>query len=120
MNFFFDSYAIIEIIKNNDNYNNFKNLIMFTTSINIAEVYYSLLNNAKEELATELVNSLNVQLLNINKEQGIKAAKLKFKYKKEKLSYTDCIGYIIAKELNMKFLTGDEKFRNKENVEFVK
>ena len=44
----------------------------------------------------------------------------KFKFKKEKLSYIDCLGYEVAKKLKIKFLTGDEGFRDKENVEFVK
>ena len=33
---------------------------------------------------------------------------------------TDCIGYIMAKKLNIKFLTGDKEFENFLNVEFVK
>ena len=120
MNFFFDSYAIIEILKNNPNYEQFRNLIIFTSTINLSEVHYHLINNAKEKIARELVNQLNIQLLNIGKESAIKAAEFKFQYKKEKLSYIDCIGYVLAKEMNMKFLTGDEKFKNKGNVEFVK
>ena len=48
------------------------------------------------------------------------AAKLRLKYKKNDLSMTDCIGYILAKEWNIKFLTGDKEFENMENVEFVK
>ncbi|MBI2143262.1 type II toxin-antitoxin system VapC family toxin, partial [Candidatus Woesearchaeota archaeon] len=44
----------------------------------------------------------------------------RLKYKKENLSYADCIGYALAEMMRIKFLTGDEKFRNKENVEFVK
>jgi predicted nucleic acid-binding protein len=46
--------------------------------------------------------------------------KFKLKYKKEHLSYVDCIGWAKAKELGIKFLTGDEKFEDKDNVEFVK
>ena len=38
----------------------------------------------------------------------------------EKLSFIDCIGYYLAKKNKAKFLTGDEKFKNMENVEFVK
>ena len=40
--------------------------------------------------------------------------------KKEKLSYVDCIGHCLAKEIGVRFLTGDQKFENKENVEYVK
>ena len=50
----------------------------------------------------------------------IKAAEMKFKFLKERLSFIDCIGYILAKKHGALFLTGDERFRNKENVEFVK
>ena len=50
------------------------------------------------------------------------AAAMQFKlaHKAENLSYADCVGYALAAELGIKFLTGDEKFRSKENVEFVK
>ena len=40
--------------------------------------------------------------------------------KKRKLSYIDCIGYIIARLRNIKFLTGDKQFEDLENVEYVK
>ena len=33
---------------------------------------------------------------------------------------TDCIGYILAKNIGIKFLTGDKEFENLDNVEFVK
>ena len=44
----------------------------------------------------------------------------RYKNKKKKLSMTDCISYFQAKELGIKFLTGDKEFQNLENVEFVK
>ena len=49
-----------------------------------------------------------------------KGMEFKLKHKKEKVSYADCIGYALALELGIKFLTGDEKFETKDNVEFVK
>ena len=46
---------------------------------------------------------------------------MKFRYenKHKKMSMTDCISYIQAKKLGIKFLTGDKEFKNKENVEHV-
>ena len=41
-------------------------------------------------------------------------------HKKQNLSMTDCISYIMSKNLGIKFLTGDKQFQNLENVEFVK
>ena len=43
-----------------------------------------------------------------------------FKSKNRNLSIPDAIGYTVAKRLNIKFLTGNEDFRNFDNVEFVK
>ncbi len=48
------------------------------------------------------------------------ASRLKLQYKRRNLSMTDCIGYTIAKNLGIKFLTGDKEFQDLENVEFVK
>ena len=50
----------------------------------------------------------------------IEASQMKFRYKKESLSFTDCLGYVLAKKNHLKFLTGDNQFEHKENVEFVK
>ncbi len=48
------------------------------------------------------------------------AAKLKLINKKWNLSMTNCIGYITARRLGIKFLTGDRQFKNLPDVEFVK
>ena len=46
--------------------------------------------------------------------------KLRIIMKKRNVSMTDCIGYILSKQLGIKFLTGDKEFENFPNVEFVK
>ena len=46
--------------------------------------------------------------------------RLEMKLKKKNLSYVDALGYIIAKKNKIKFLTGNNEFKNLENVEFVK
>ena len=33
---------------------------------------------------------------------------------------TDCVGYVVAKRVGVKFLTGDREFKDMPNVEFVK
>ena len=119
--YFFDSYPIIEIIMGNENFERFRDVKIVTTVLNIMEVYYFLLRRYNMETADYWVKKLDVELINIiRQEVVVEAAKMKFKYKKEKLSFVDCVGYIIANKYHMKFLTGDEKFKKKENVEFVK
>ena len=42
------------------------------------------------------------------------------KHKRQDLSAADCIGYVMAIKLGLKFLTGDRQFRDMAGVEFVK
>ena len=64
--------------------------------------------------------------MDVNKETkkiglSIKEAnELKLKINRRDVSYVDCLGYTLAKKLGVKFLTGDEQFKDMENVEFVK
>ncbi len=120
MHYFFDSYAIIEIIKNNQNYQKFKELPVITDALNIAEVHYFLIEHAGEAEADKAIQSLNISLLDINKEIAVEASKLRFANKKLKLSYADCLGYILSKKNNLIFVTGDDAFKNFDKVEFVK
>jgi len=119
--YFFDTYALSEIISGNKNYDKYKNDIITTSTLNISEFYYFLLRAYNKKTADYLIKKLDFRLINIIKiELAVEASKFKFENKKEKLSYVDCIGYILAEKFNMKFLTGDEKFEYKKNVEFVK
>jgi len=85
---------------------------------NLFELHQSLLRQFNKKTADYWMDKFNI--LEITMEDIIKASDFRYKYNKEKLSMTDCIGYIVAKRNKLKFLTGDEKFENKENVEFVK
>ena len=121
MNYFFDTYALSEMILENENYEKYQTEVINTSTLNIAEFYYFLLRNYDKKTADYLIKNLDFRLINIiQRDMAIEAGNFKFENKKEKLSYIDCLGYSIAKMLNMIFLTGDEKFKNKENVEFVK
>lgn len=121
MNYFFDSYAIIELILGNKNYEKFKKSLISTSTLNLMEVYYFLLRIYNKQTADFWMKRLKFRLDNIIKlNVALKSSYFRFNNKKEKLSYIDCLGYVLAKEMNMKFLTGDEKFKSKANVEFVK
>jgi len=121
MEYFFDTYALAEMILGSENYKKYGDSIINTSTLNMAEVYYFLLRIYDKKTADFWMKKLNLKLINIiNLDFCLEASKFKFENKKEKLSYIDCLGYVISKTLNMKFLTGDEKFENKTNVEFVK
>ena len=120
MPYFFDSYAIIEIIKGNPNYDRFVDDEIITANLNLAEVFFSIIREHNEQKAEKWIDILKEHAFEVDTETMIEAMKFKFKHKKTNFSYIDCIGYIIAKKHGIKFLTGDKEFEGLDNVEFVK
>ena len=119
--YFFDSYPIIELIMGNKKFDRFKDVRIVTSVLNMMEVYYFLLREFNKETAEYWMGALDVELVNVVRlDDAVEAVNFKFLHKKEKLSYVDCYGYVLACRYKMRFLTGDEKFRGKGNVEFVK
>ena len=119
--FFFDSYALIEVYEKNVNYEKYTKANAITSYFQVYEVYYSLIRNGytKEEIKDffEFLQSICIEL----KFEWIpKSVEFRKEYKKRDLSYADCLGYVIAKNLGIRFLTGDKEFENLPNVEFVK
>jgi len=116
--YFFDTYALIEVIKKNPNYAAFFDEIVNTGVLNTIELYYSILKDLGEEKAKIAYYRFHESDLQISDEVIFDAMKLKLTNKQ--LSYADCIGYALALKNNLKFLTGDKEFKSMGNVEFVK
>jgi len=117
---FFDSYAIIELINGNENYQKYKEINIITNTLHLAEVMYSLLLRTNYNKAIEIINNLDLEIIDISQDIAIESSLFRFKHKNKELSYADCIGYITAIKNNLLFLTGDKEFENMEHVEFVK
>jgi len=120
MGYFFDTYAIIELVKENLNYSRFKDEEIITTALNLGEFYLSCLKIKDTESGEKWCNLLHDSTLSIELETVKKAMKFKLENKKKNLSFVDSVSYLIAKENGLKFLTGDKEFEGMENVEFVK
>ena len=118
--FLADTYALIELIGGNPNYQKYTNNLLLTTNFNLAELYYALLRDYDQETAEKYLKLYLDFLIPITPSSIQWGMQFKLKYRKDKLSYTDCVGYALAFELNIKFLTGDQKFETMPNVEFVK
>ncbi len=118
--YFFDSYAIIEILKENKNFEKYVNETATITIFNLAEIYWAALRDFDEEKANEIYEQYKEAVEEIDDETLKEAVKFRKEHKKQDLSYTDCIGYIYAKRNGMTFLTGDKEFEQMKNVEFVK
>lgn len=116
--YFFDTYAFFEIIYGNPNYLKYSDSRIITTVFNIAELNYNLKKEVSKEKSDEYAKDFFNFVVPVTFNDIKNAMDLKIKHKY--LSIPDVIGYVIAKRYNIKFLTGDEGFREMDNVEFVK
>ena len=119
--YFFDTYAFIEFINGNEKYKNyFKNSNIITTKLCLTEMFYILLKDFDLETARKYFKEFRPFCIEIPDVIIESAMIFRLKNKDKDLSYVDCIGYELSKFNNLKFLTGDSKFKNMRNVEYVK
>ncbi|MBU2562051.1 MAG: PIN domain-containing protein [Nanoarchaeota archaeon] len=118
--YFFDSYAVIELLDGNPMYARYSQEPFAMTVFNLVEIYWFALREYGEKIADEIYEKFRYFVINANDKVLKKAVKFRIKNKKKNLSYADCIGYTYALENNLLFLTGDKEFEKFKNVEFVK
>ncbi len=118
--FFADTYALIEIIKGSAAYEEYTTIPLIITEYNLIELYYHCVHDHSVEIADFYFELFSPFVVPFSHAAISYAMQFKLKHVKEKLSYVDCIGYAVARKLGVKFLTGDQKFETKENVEWVK
>lgn len=116
--YFFDTYAFFEIIKGSVNYQKYVESKVITSIFNLAELNYNLKKEKDKSIADKITKKYASFAVKVLLEDIEKAMDLKIKHKD--LSIPDVIGYTVAGRYGVKFLTGDEGFRNFDNVEFVK
>ena len=119
LKYFFDTYAIIELISGNSNFAKYINEPFVLTIFNLSELYYFALREYNSD-ADEIFEKYRQGMVKISDEILKEAMKFRKNNKSKDLSYADCIGYIYALKNNLIFLTGDKQFENMKNVEFVK
>src|SRR3989344_7234782 len=121
VSYYFDSYAVIEITRGGESYKPYLSAEIVLTALNLIECYNSWLNELGEEKANNYFIIFKQYLVPILDEDIITGVKfrnyLRNRNKKYQPSFTDCIGYVIALRLGIKFLTGDNAFKGLENVE---
>lgn len=118
--YFFDSYALFETVFGNENYaQHLREAGIITMRWNLLELHYHLLvrrNRKEADIAYKVFADATVDPTH----DDIKEASIfRSQNTKLKLSFIDCVGYVMAKRRGVKFLTGDKAFKEMENVEFV-
>jgi predicted nucleic acid-binding protein len=109
--FFADTYALVEILRGNPNYSTYAEEELYTTEFNLLELSYALTRDfgeKKVKATVELVRSILI-VLTPDIQHYVTASTLRIQTRKEgkKLSLIDCLGYVLAKDMEMRFLTGD-------------
>jgi len=118
--YLFDTYALMEIIQSNSLYMAYvENSNMIINDFIFAEFCYNLFRENTKN-AEDHINEIIPAIIHVESEIIEEAMKFRVEHKKQNLSMTDCISYIMSKKLGIKFLTGDKEFQSLENVEFVK
>ena len=121
MVYFFDTYALIELIKGNPHYHTYVQQELITTRFNLMELYYTLLRLFDEKKADHYYAMFLPVCVPVTDSTLKIAMKLRLEQRKKQnlISYVDCIGYMVALESGVRFVTGEKHFRSLENVEFV-
>ncbi len=86
------------------------------------ETYYAVLRDHGQNAAEKAYSATAKYTVEFDEEDLKSAMNKRFELRRRKLdlSYADALGYTLSLRLRVKFLTGDDAFKNLENVEFVK
>ncbi len=86
------------------------------------ETYYAVLRDHGEVAAEKAYSATAKYAVEFGDEDVKDGMKKRLELRKRKLdlSYADALGYAVSQRLRLRFLTGDNAFKNLENVEFVK
>lgn len=117
---FLDTYALIEIAKENPHYAHLRSAKGVFTILNLLEFYYNVLIDYGERKAKELYNYLKENLVPVHDEAVFEAMEFRLKNKRLNLSYTDALGYAVARHMGIPFVTGNESFKKLAHVIFIK
>ncbi len=119
---FLDTYAIIEFVNGNKKYAKYFKHNNITTKLCLMELYYKYLRDVGKQWAEKIYTKFLVFVVDFDDETIKEAMEFRLEMRREgkDISYTDAIGYIVAKKNRIKFLTGDKEFKGLPNIEFVK
>ncbi|MEK6874866.1 MAG: PIN domain-containing protein [Nanoarchaeota archaeon] len=118
---FYDTYAILGILKGDPAYTGYtKSIHILTTIMNLYKAYFILLRERDTTAANIAIERFHQYCVPIYPQAIKEAARFKLAHSTDNISYVDAIGYVLAKHHHVQFLTGDKAFKNLPNVRFVK
>jgi predicted nucleic acid-binding protein len=121
---FADTYALIELLKGNPNYEDYSQAYLVATEFNIFELTYALFRDFGRDEAAKVVSLMRdkIEIVLTEDSDYLSASEFRKSTNRtgKKLSLVDALGYSCSRKLGIKFLTGDKEFSEMENVEYIK
>lgn len=120
MRYYFDTYSLIELLAKRD-FVRYTAKGLVTSRWNLAELLVVDLREHGEVEARRHFRRFLGACEDPTDEDLFEAARFREQQRKQRrlLSYVDALGYVIAKRLSLRFLTGDVAFRGLPHVHFV-
>ena len=118
--YFFDSYAAIEIIRKNPSYERFLDARIRITWLNLLEIAYIVRIQLGLESAREAFQHFREFVVEVPDGVVLEAIDFRARMRNKSFSYADCLGYVLAMKRKLTFLTGDDAFKTLPGVIFVK
>ncbi|MBI2631889.1 hypothetical protein HYW75_02715 [Candidatus Pacearchaeota archaeon] len=115
-----DTYALVEISKENPKFVSYLNSNFVLTDLTLAEFYLVIFREEGEKVADYWFKKLERYSLPIDKELLIEAIKFRYENRKANISFFDAVGYIFSIKNGYLFVTGDKEFKDFPSVEFKK
>lgn len=121
---FADTYALIELLKGNPNYERYSQDYLIATEFNLLELTYALLREFGRAETAKIVKSVrdSIEILPTEDSDYLDASEFRKTVNQtgKKLSLIDALGYSCSRKQRINFLTGDREFSSMENVEYIK
>lgn len=118
--YYFDTYALFEVLQDAEAYRPYADAVVFTSVLNLGELYYGLMARLGRSRADALLARMVPSFLEVSLDAVKAAMRFRLAHRGKRMSHIDCIGYAVARENRLRFLTRDEAFRGLPGVEFVK
>ncbi len=122
--YYANTYALVEILKGNPAYERYAMEELITSEFNMLELAYALTRDYGGEKAVEVLKVVRafITIVQPRDEDYARASALRLELRKQgrNLSLIDVLGFVLAKRLNIRFLTGDREFKDLDEVEYVR
>jgi predicted nucleic acid-binding protein len=115
-----DTYALMEIVKENSKFASYLTLDFVITEITLVEFYGVILREFGEEAAGFWYDRLERYALPVERAVLKEAMRFKFTHRKADISFFDAAGYTFSFKHGYLFVTGDKEFERFSGVEFRK